>query len=339
MLSANNQPSDLIISRQDGIWHHWTFQNRRRRKDEPVQPLCQGSASILQLCQERGWHVSKVLRVTRKNWRIIEIQFRFLRGNCPFSALSCPYSHNKDQAPLCLRWKAGECTGAMGNKCVYRQVVDRCHVLLRYQFPLAGIIIWRGMPAQQPPKGWPSPRWSKPTFPLPTKWRSARRSWCTGGRRWTSRPAGGEAGWRRRRGRSMTSLVTPQWKLCHCPKEKCKNLKAFRGANLSGAALLQCWALPPCGQVPASLPIQPVSAHTTPLLPPLPLGLHQEGEEESMPLCPQVTLLLHRWVVTNNKTRKEIISVRLVQATPPASLVPVATETPIATGQCPVCLR
>jgi len=45
---------------------------------------------------------------------------RFLRGNCPFSALSCPYSHNKDQAPLCLRWKAGECTGAMGNKCVYR---------------------------------------------------------------------------------------------------------------------------------------------------------------------------------------------------------------------------
>jgi len=29
----------------------------------------------------------------------------------------------------------------------------------------------------------------------------------------------------------------------------------------------------------------------------------------------------------------------LTQATPPASLVPVATETPIATGQCPVCLR
>ena len=73
----------------------------------------------------------KGLRVIRMNWRIIEIQFRFLRGNCPFSALSCPYSHNKDQAPLCLKWKAGECTGAMGNKCVYRQVVDRCHVLLR----------------------------------------------------------------------------------------------------------------------------------------------------------------------------------------------------------------
>ena len=131
MLSANNQPSDLSISRQDEIWHHWTFQNRRRRKDESVQPLCQGSASILQLCQEGDWHVSKVLRVIRKNWRIIEIQFRFLRGNCPFSALSCPYSHNKDQAPLCLRWKAGECTGAMGNKCVYRQVVDRWGYLLR----------------------------------------------------------------------------------------------------------------------------------------------------------------------------------------------------------------
>ena len=195
------------------------------------------------------------------------------------------------------------------------------------------------MPAQQSPRGWPSLRWSQLTSPLHTKWRSARRSWCTGGRRWTSRPAGGEAGGRKRRGRSMTSLVTPQWNLCHCPKEKCKNLKAFRGANLSGAALLQCWALPPCGQVPASLPIQPVSAHTTPLLPPLPLCLHQEGEEESMPLCPQGTLLLHRWVVTNIKARKEIISVRLLQATPPASLVPVATETPIATGQCPVCLR
>ena len=201
------------------------------------------------------------------------------------------------------------------------------------------------MPAQQSPKGLPLPRWSQLTSPLPTKWRSARRSWCTGGRRWTSRPAGGEAGWRRRRGRSMTSLVTPQWNLCNCPKEKCKDLEAFRGAILSRAALLQRWALPPCGQVPASLPIRPASAHTTPLLPPLPLGpqglgLHQEGEEESMPFCPQGSLLPHRRVVTNNKVRKEImILIRLPQATPPASLVPVATATPIATGQCPVCLR
>jgi len=45
---------------------------------------------------------------------------RFLRGNCPFSALACPYSHNKDQAPLCMRWKQGECIGATGNKCLYR---------------------------------------------------------------------------------------------------------------------------------------------------------------------------------------------------------------------------
>ena len=46
--------------------------------------------------------------------------FRFLRGTCPFSALACPYSHNKDQAPLCIRWKQGECIGATGNKCIYR---------------------------------------------------------------------------------------------------------------------------------------------------------------------------------------------------------------------------
>jgi len=45
---------------------------------------------------------------------------RFMQGKCPFSALSCPYSHNKDLAPLCSRWKAGECQGNMGNNCLYR---------------------------------------------------------------------------------------------------------------------------------------------------------------------------------------------------------------------------
>ena len=45
---------------------------------------------------------------------------RFLKGNCPFSALACPYSHNKDQAPLCMRWKQGQCIGATGNRCLYR---------------------------------------------------------------------------------------------------------------------------------------------------------------------------------------------------------------------------
>jgi len=45
---------------------------------------------------------------------------RFLQGKCPFSALACPYSHNKDLTPICSRWKAGQCTGTTGNKCLYR---------------------------------------------------------------------------------------------------------------------------------------------------------------------------------------------------------------------------
>lgn len=45
---------------------------------------------------------------------------RFVQGKCPFSSLACPYSHNKDMAPICNRWKQGQCIGATGNKCLYR---------------------------------------------------------------------------------------------------------------------------------------------------------------------------------------------------------------------------
>ena len=34
---------------------------------------------------------------------------RFLRRCCPLSASSCPYSHNKDDGPLCQAWTRGLC--------------------------------------------------------------------------------------------------------------------------------------------------------------------------------------------------------------------------------------
>jgi len=59
---------------------------------------------------------------------------RFLQGKCPFSALACSYSHNKDQAPLCSRWKNGQCIGATGNNCLYRHYyMERDHSVAAYR--------------------------------------------------------------------------------------------------------------------------------------------------------------------------------------------------------------
>jgi len=41
----------------------------------------------------------------------------FLRGRCNYSALACPFSHSKDNFPLCSNWQKGECTG---NSCKFR---------------------------------------------------------------------------------------------------------------------------------------------------------------------------------------------------------------------------
>jgi len=45
---------------------------------------------------------------------------RFLYGRCPFSALTCTQSHNKEHAPLCRMWQKGYCIGAIGNACKFR---------------------------------------------------------------------------------------------------------------------------------------------------------------------------------------------------------------------------
>ena len=44
----------------------------------------------------------------------------FIYGRCKYSTLECPYSHNKDNFPLCGSWQKGECTGMMGNLCIFR---------------------------------------------------------------------------------------------------------------------------------------------------------------------------------------------------------------------------
>ena len=41
----------------------------------------------------------------------------FMRNNCPYPALACPYSHNKDDAMLCEAWKKGLC---FHNRCLRR---------------------------------------------------------------------------------------------------------------------------------------------------------------------------------------------------------------------------
>jgi len=67
---------------------------------------------------------------------------RFLLGKCPFSALACPYSHSKDHTPLCSRWKAGQCTGTTGNKCLYRHYYlerDAAPALAAHRPPLAEV--------------------------------------------------------------------------------------------------------------------------------------------------------------------------------------------------------
>lgn len=34
--------------------------------------------------------------------------------------VECPYSHRKEDAPICRRWQAGECIGGRGNNCLLR---------------------------------------------------------------------------------------------------------------------------------------------------------------------------------------------------------------------------
>jgi len=48
------------------------------------------------------------------------ICYRFLAGRCPFSNLTCPLSHNKDNVPLCRNWRNGQCIGTTGNSCKFR---------------------------------------------------------------------------------------------------------------------------------------------------------------------------------------------------------------------------
>jgi len=45
---------------------------------------------------------------------------RFFLGRCPFSALSCNFSHSKDYVPLCRMWTMGQCIGSVGNACKFR---------------------------------------------------------------------------------------------------------------------------------------------------------------------------------------------------------------------------
>jgi len=45
---------------------------------------------------------------------------RFLYGRCPFSALTCNFSHSKEHAPICRMWQKGFCIGATGNACQLR---------------------------------------------------------------------------------------------------------------------------------------------------------------------------------------------------------------------------
>ena len=41
--------------------------------------------------------------------RSTSVCVRFRQNNCPYSAVACPYSHNKDDALLCQAWKRGLC--------------------------------------------------------------------------------------------------------------------------------------------------------------------------------------------------------------------------------------
>lgn len=61
----------------------------------------------------------------------------FLQNQCPHSASTCPYSHDKDDAPLCQGWKKGICHGHAW------QCFERHYYLERDQAPASR------MPLQQ----------------------------------------------------------------------------------------------------------------------------------------------------------------------------------------------
>jgi len=227
---------------------------------------------------------------------------RFLRGDCPFSALRCPYSHNKDQAPLCLRWKAGECTGAMGNKCVYRH-----YYLERDARPA---VTQRLALAEMEPANFSSPYQVKIC-----KEKLVHR------REEVDIETGRRRSWVEEEEREVYDLTgdTPV-KPLPLPKRKVQESQSVQRSKFVGGS-------PPPVLSPSPMrPSSRLSSDPTSECP------HHASTPASAPLS---TSRRGRRVNATLPSRNSPPT----QATPPASLVPVATETPIATGQCPVCLR
>jgi len=228
---------------------------------------------------------------------------RFLRGNCPFSALSCPYSHNKDQAPLCLRWKAGECTGAMGNKCVYRH-----YYLERDARPT----VTQRMALAEMSE---STNFSSPYQVKICKEKLVHR------REEVDIETGRRRSWVEEEEREVYDLTgdTPV-KPLPLPKRKVQESQSVQRSKFVGGS-------PPPVLSPSPMrPSSRLSSDPTSECP------HHASTPAS---APRSTSRRGRRVNATLPSRNSPPT----QATPPASLVPVATETPIATGQCPVCLR
>lgn len=224
---------------------------------------------------------------------------RFLRGTCPFSALACPYSHNKDQAPLCMRWKQGECIGATGNKCIYRH-----YYLERDACPAP---TQRSALAEVEPANFSSPYRVK-----------ICKERLTHRREEVDIETGKRRSWVEEEEREVFDLTgdTPI-KPLPVPKVTKERSKSAHGNRFER------------GSPPPSLAATPVRTtrrssilanSPSLLLPtpsnPLPLPRSRRNHSHNPPRNPPPE-----------------------QATPPADLVPTATATPIGAGTCPVCRR
>lgn len=226
---------------------------------------------------------------------------RFLRGNCPFSALACPYSHNKDQAPLCLRWKEGQCIGATGNKCLYR------HYYLERDA--------RNIPAQRQALAEVEPT----NFSSPYQVKICKEK-LTHRREEVDIETGRRRSWVEEEEREVFDLTgeTPV-KPLPVPKVTKERSKSAHGNRFEGGSPRPTLAPTPMrttrrSSILSDSPslLQP----TTPSSTPLPLPGRRRNSASNPPRNPPP-----------------------MQATPPTDLIPAATATPIAAGTCPVCHR
>jgi len=224
---------------------------------------------------------------------------RFLRGNCPFSALACPYSHNKDQAPLCLRWKRGECIGATGNKCLFR------HYYLERDARAVPAPAQRLALAEVDPSNFSSPYQVK-----------ICKEKLTHRREEVDIETGRRRSWVEEEEREVFDLTgdTPA-KPLPVPKKRSKSAHGNRFESGSPRPTL---APTPMRTTRRSsmLSDSPSLLHPTPSSTPLPVPRVRRSSTHNPPRNPPP-----------------------MQATPPADLIPAATATPIGAGTCPVCRR